>query len=67
MKEMLAKERDESEKKVHDAEHRATEAERLLKEQQIISEKRTEENFTLKQRIDQQRAELEKLRKRTEI
>ena len=33
----------------------------------IISEKRAEENFTLKQRLDQQRQELEKLRRREEV
>ena len=37
-----------------------------LKESHALLEKRTEENYTLKQKIDGQRVEVEKLRKRVE-
>lgn len=40
--------------------------ERQLKESQYLAEKRAEDNFNLKERIDSQRHELEKLRKRAE-
>ena len=33
----------------------------------VLSEKRAEENYTLKQKIDQQRSENEKARKRVEV
>ena len=48
------------------AERKTEDIERQLKESLFLSEKRTEENFTLKQKIDGQRQELEKLRKRNE-
>lgn len=52
--------------KEEEAEARVQEGERQLREALVLSEKRTEENFTLKQRIDAQRQELDKLRKRAE-
>jgi chromosome segregation ATPase len=41
--------------------------EQQLKEAAGVLEKRTEENYTLKQKIDGQRVEVEKMRKRAEI
>jgi hypothetical protein len=39
-------------------------AEGQLKEAMVLSEKRAEDNYALKVKIDQQRAEIEKARKR---
>ena len=33
----------------------------------VLSEKRAEENYTIKQKIDQQRVEIEKQRKKAEV
>jgi chromosome segregation ATPase len=42
-------------------------AEGQLKEAMVLSEKRAEDNYALKVKIDQQRAEIEKARKRIEV
>ena len=38
-----------------------------LREAMVLSEKRAEENYNLKTKIDQQRGEIEKNRKKTEV
>lgn len=59
-------------KAVHEARQqemleKVEEAEGQLRDAIVLCEKRAEENFTLKQKIDQQRQELEKARKRAEV
>jgi hypothetical protein len=64
VEERVKKVRVEYEERVEELEGRLAEAERAMKEAQGNAEKRVEENFTLKQRLDGQRGEMEKMRKR---
>lgn len=55
------------EAKVSQVQQKLEEMERQLREAMVLSEKRAEENYTLKQKIDQQRVDNEKAKKRAEV
>ena len=57
---------EETSMKIDELNDKLAESERQLKESQFLAEKRAEDNFNLKERIESQRFELDKMRKRAE-
>ncbi len=57
---------EENSMKIDELNDKLAESERQLKESHFLAEKRAEDNFNLKERIESQRLELDKMRKRAE-